>query len=294
MFKRILFPTDFSSDRNQALHHALATLDVDVDEVIVQHVVNNFFGPHAHWASLFDVHELQKEMDFHVETEIAGALDESARKAVRFRPVIVQGKPAEEICRLATQEMVDLIVMGSTMGVATMKVARAAARPLLAIPVRGGVRSSAGDGSTGPSPSAPILVATDFSRQAKKVTDFAFEMKTLANRPLRLAYAIKTPAGLSRLLREDQVAASLEKSRQWAETQARSVIPHEFINDPSVGVEVGLGATSDFILKTANELGPSIIVMGAKEYGPVEQRFYGTTLDKVLKNTRHPVLTLKL
>ena len=41
MFKRILFPTDFSSDRNQALHHALATLDADVDEVIVQHVVNN-------------------------------------------------------------------------------------------------------------------------------------------------------------------------------------------------------------------------------------------------------------
>ena len=293
MFKRILFPTDFSSDRNQALHHALATLDVAVEEVIVQHVVNNFFGPHAHWASLFDVHELQKEMDFHVETEIAGALDDATRQAVSFRPVIVQGKPAEEICKLAHQEMVDLIVMGSTMGVATMKVARAAARPLLAIPVRGGAQPG-GDGSSGSSPAAPILVATDFSRQAKKVTDFAFEMKKLADRPIRLAYAVKTPAGLHRLLREEQVEASLAKSRQWAETRARSIIPHEFINDPSVGVHVGLGATSDFILNTAAEIDPSVIVMGAKEYGPVEQRFYGTTVDKVLKNTRHPVLTLKL
>ncbi len=48
MFKRILFPTDFSKDRNMALSQAFHALNFDEREVIVLHVVNNFFGQHAH------------------------------------------------------------------------------------------------------------------------------------------------------------------------------------------------------------------------------------------------------
>ena len=119
MFERILFPTDFSKDRNSALGRAFQALQFNEREVIVLHVVNNFFGPHAHWASLFDVHELQKQMDFHVETEIKAELPDDMKRATSFRPIILQGKPPEEICRLASQEMVDLVVMGSTRGVTT-------------------------------------------------------------------------------------------------------------------------------------------------------------------------------
>ena len=135
MFKRILFPTDFSKDRNMALSQAFQALNFDEREVIVLHVVNNFFGQHAHWASLFDVHQLQKEMDFHVETEIRDALRDDMKQATSFRPIISQGKPPEEICRMAHKELVDLVVMGSTRGVTTMRVVRSSTRPVLAIPV---------------------------------------------------------------------------------------------------------------------------------------------------------------
>ncbi len=299
MFKRILFPTDFSKDRNMALSEAFHALNFDEREVIVLHVVNNFFGQHAHWASLFDVHQLQKEMDFHVETEIRDALRDDMKQATSFRPIISQGKPPEEICRMAHKELVDLIVMGSTRGVTTMRVVRSSTRPVLAIPVHN-VGSSSEEllkrRETRPhfGHSASILVATDFSRQSKKVTDYAFEIKKVFDLPIHLVYAVKTPTMLRSLLRPDQIASSLDEPRKWAELQARNVIPDEFISDETVHVRVDLGPTSDCILDAAKQIEPTMIVMGAKGYGPVEQHFYGTTVDKVLRSAHQPVLTLTI
>ncbi len=299
MFKRILFPTDFSKDRNMALSQAFHALNFDEREVIVLHVVNNFFGQHAHWASLFDVHRLQKEMDFHVETEIRDALRDDMKHATSFRPIISQGKPPEEICRMAHKELVDLVVMGSTRGVTTMRVVRSSTRPVLAIPVHpAGSKSEELLKRKETRPhfghAASILVATDFSRQLKKVTDYAFEIKKVFDLPIHLVYAVKTPTMLRNLLRPDQIASSLDEPRKWAELQARNVIPDEFISDESVHVRVELGPTSDCILNAANQIEPTMIVMGAKGYGPVEQHFYGTTVDKVLRSAHQPVLTLTI
>ncbi len=282
-----------------ALSEAFHALNFDEREVIVLHVVNNFFGQHAHWASLFDVHQLQKEMDFHVETEIRDALRDDMKQATSFRPIISQGKPPEEICRMAHKELVDLIVMGSTRGVTTMRVVRSSTRPVLAIPVHN-VGSKSEEllkrRETRPhfGHSASILVATDFSRQSKKVTDYAFEIKKVFDLPIHLVYAVKTPTMLRSLLRPDQIASSLDEPRKWAELQARNVIPDEFISDETVHVRVDLGPTSDCILDAAKQIEPTMIVMGAKGYGPVEQHFYGTTVDKVLRSAHQPVLTLTI
>ena len=282
-----------------ALSQAFHALNFDEREVIVLHVVNNFFGQHAHWASLFDVHQLQKEMDFHVETEIRDALRDDMKQATSFRPIISQGKPPEEICRMAHKELVDLVVMGSTRGVTTMRVVRSSTRPVLAIPVHN-VGSSSEEllkrKETRPhfGHSASILVATDFSRQSKKVTDYAFEIKKVFGLPIHLVYAVKTPTMLRSLLRPDQIASSLDKPRKWAKLQAQNVIPDEFISDESVHVRVELGPTSDCILNAAKQIEPTMIVMGAKGYGPVEQHFYGTTVDKVLRSAHQPVLTLTI
>ena len=91
MFERILFPTDFSKDRNSALGRAFQALQFNEREVIVLHVVNNFFGPHAHWASLFDVHALQKKMDFHVETEIKAELRDDMKRATGCVATVADG-----------------------------------------------------------------------------------------------------------------------------------------------------------------------------------------------------------
>jgi nucleotide-binding universal stress UspA family protein len=110
--KRILFPTDFSTNAGGALAHAVRLADFSAGEVIVQHVVDSYFEKHPHWATLFDVHEMQKFMDMYVDVNMPASVPKRNGK-VRVRTVISKGKPAEEISALAEREMVDLVVMGS-------------------------------------------------------------------------------------------------------------------------------------------------------------------------------------
>src|SRR5438552_849719 len=131
-FKKILFPTDFSANADKALAHAIRLADFDGGEVIVQHVVGNYFEKHPHWATLFDLHELQKYMDGYVEAHMTKILPKSTG-AVRLRSEISKGKAAEEIAALAEREFVDLVVMGSAKGVITNKVIRLTNRPVLAV-----------------------------------------------------------------------------------------------------------------------------------------------------------------
>src|SRR5262245_17695982 len=73
-FKKILFPTDFSANANKALAHAVRLAGFDDGEIIVQHVVGDYFEKHSHWATLFDVRELQKSMDGYVAANMAKIL----------------------------------------------------------------------------------------------------------------------------------------------------------------------------------------------------------------------------
>ena len=44
LFQKMLFPTDFSEGANTALSYALRMGDVNGSELIVQHVVGDYFG----------------------------------------------------------------------------------------------------------------------------------------------------------------------------------------------------------------------------------------------------------
>jgi nucleotide-binding universal stress UspA family protein len=106
-FKKILFPTDFSVNADRALAHAIGLADFDGAELIVQHVVGNYFDKHPHWATMFDVHELQKQMDGYVTAHMSEVLPKHSGK-LRIRTEISKGKTADEIVALAEREFVDL------------------------------------------------------------------------------------------------------------------------------------------------------------------------------------------
>src|SRR5688572_6227013 len=183
---KILFPTDFSETANHALGRALRLVEHQNAELIVQHVVDDYFGPHTHWASLFDVHELQKELDFHIETEMQKVVPKST--GMKLRPVISKGKPDLEIVKLAEKENPDLIVMGPAKSAVTNRVMGQAKQPVLAVPLR--------NGPTQPSGIHRILVTTDFSEGSKRVLEYAFDLKDQTDSELYLLYAIETGAAM--------------------------------------------------------------------------------------------------
>jgi nucleotide-binding universal stress UspA family protein len=286
-FKKILFPTDFSPTADHALMHALSIANFHNGEVIVQHVVKDYFEAHSHWATLFDIHEMQKYLDSYVDAKMSALLQKDP--SITVRPVISKGKPAEEIAALAEKEMVDLVVMGSAKGVITDRVIRSTNRPVLAISCRpethSGLRLHRVE---------KLLVATDFSEHSKKVVRYAFELKKLFGAKIYMLYVIETPKALEFGLRQGRFTDTVGKMRDWATNLLVNLTPDEFINDTTVVRMVETGSPSDRIADVAMETGADLMILGTHEYGLIHKHLVGTTTDKVLTKTSVPVLTLKL
>ena len=287
-FKKILFPTDFSPNADKALAHAVRLAEFDNAEVIVQHVVADYFEKHPHWATLFDLHELQKYMDGYVDARMKKMLAEDSGK-VRIRTVISKGKPAEQIAALAASELVDLVVMGSAKGIVTNNVIRMTNRPVLAV------------SATQPNPNdvglqkvTKILVATDFSEHSKRVIEYAFDLKRIFNATIYMLYVIETSHAIEWAIRQGHFVHPMDKMREWAGHQLVNLTPDEFINDPTVIRLVETGSPGDMIAETAFQVGADLTILGTHEYGTIHKHLIGTTTDKLLTKTSTPVLTVKL
>jgi nucleotide-binding universal stress UspA family protein len=286
--KKILFPTDFSENAGHAFKHAIRLANFNAGEVIVQHVVADYFDRNPHWATLFDIHQLQKFMDGYLATELAGILPRE-EGAVRIRPVISKGKPADEISAMAESEFVDMVVMGSAKGVVTNKVIRLTNRPVLAVSSR---LPASGDSKL--QKIDRILVATDFSEHSKKVVEYAFDLKRLFNASLWMLYVVETSKAIEFAIRQGNLTGNLDKMREWASNQLTNLTPDEFVNDPGVIRLVESGPAGDRIADIAFEIGADLTILGTHEYGAVHKHVLGTTTDSVLTRITSPVLTLKL
>jgi len=286
-FKKILFPTDFSANANHALTHAVHIANFQKGEVIVQHVMSDYFERHSHWATLFDIHEMQTYMDNYVDSQMSKMLS-SETGAVTIRKVISKGKPAAEIAALADKELVDLVVMGSAKGENTGKVLRATNRPVLAVSSRNT------DEETPLYKVQRILVATDFSEHSRRVIDYAFDLKAITGAAIYLLYVIETPKALEFGLRQGHFTNAVEKMKEWALNQLINVTPDEYLNDPTVIRMVESGSPSDRIAELGANLDADLTILGTHEYGVIHKNMIGTTTGKLLTKTSVPVLALKL
>jgi nucleotide-binding universal stress UspA family protein len=287
-FKKILFPTDFSPNADNALAQAIRLADLADGEVIVQHVVGNYFDKHPHWATLFDVHEMQKHMDGYVKAHMCEILPKESGN-VRIRTEISKGKPAEAIAAFAEREFVDLVVMGSAKGVVTNRVIRMTNRPVLAVSASGAKSDDAGLHKV-----TNILVATDFSEHSKRIVQYAFDLKRLFDASLYMLYVIEMGHAIEWALRQGHFKNSIEKMMEWASNQLVNLTPDEFIHDPTVIRLVETGFPGDVIADTAYKVGADLTILGTHEYGAVHKHLLGTTTDKLLTKTTTPVLTVKL
>ena len=185
--KKILFPTDFSRNADRALLQGLRLSGFDCGELIIQHVVRDYFAEHRHFVAMFGIHELQTEMDGYVETHVIPALGSSA-KNIRITKVFSKGEPSAEIANLANKEFVDLVLMASADGVFTNAVIRQTHRPVLVASLRGLPEGRS------LKKIQRILVATDFSRNSRQVTRYAFALKNLYDSELCMLHVLEAPA----------------------------------------------------------------------------------------------------
>jgi len=286
-YRRVLFPTDYSKNSEHAFAHAVRLTQFQKGELIIQHVVNDYFERTPHWVTLFDIRQLQLHLDVFAEQEMTKTLA-SVGENIKVRSVISRGKTAEEIVALAEKEHVDLVVMGSAAGNITNAVIRTTNRPVLAI-------SSHTETSTLSGSAGRILVATDFSEHSKKVVRYAFELKkAFDDATIYLLYVIETTKAVEFALKQGHYTDATPRMEEWARNQLLNLVPDEFLDDPKVVRLVENGNAGERIAAAAREIGVDLTVLGTHEYGTMHRHLLGTTTDKFLSSMKAPLLAVKV
>ena len=114
MFKRILFPTDFSPPAQHALKHAVSLALDHNAKIILVHVVEDIdFNAPFTLVSSPVIQAYHEEMENQVKKELANFISTEATPQIEVEKMVVTGKPFVEIVRIAQERMADLIVIST-------------------------------------------------------------------------------------------------------------------------------------------------------------------------------------
>jgi nucleotide-binding universal stress UspA family protein len=283
--KKILFPTDFSRNADRALLQGLQLSGFDSGELIIQHVVRDYFAEHRHFVALFGIHELQTQMDGYVETHVLPALGPSA-KNIQITKVFSKGEPSAEIANLANKEFVDLVLMASMDGVFTNAVIRQTHRPVLVASLRGLPQES------NLKKIQRILVATDFSRYSRQVTRYAFALKNLYDSEICMLHVLEPPTLPEFAFTRRAAVDSMNRELELARKRLFSMTPDAYVKDPKVTWRVEFGMASDTIAAVASEIAADITIVGAHPYGAFRRTIATTTTDDLISKAASPLLAV--
>lgn len=142
MFKKILYPTDFSDVAGKALDVVKQLKDCGAKEVIILHVIDRRFFDAMAWYAHKDLKEISKDLKKEALDQLLSIEYDLIKEGFRVQIRIEKGIPASEILRVEKEEDVSATVIGShgtsnleemLMGSVSEKVIRKAKKLLLVV-----------------------------------------------------------------------------------------------------------------------------------------------------------------
>ena len=146
MFRKVLYPTDFSDVAGKAMSYLKQLKDAGTEEVVILHVVDaryihrNLHIP-MHYA-LKDFSELEEKYAIEAQDAANSLAETLTEMGFKAKVRIERGIPFKEILRVESEEDVSLIVIGShgrsnveemLLGSVSEKVIRKAKKPVLVV-----------------------------------------------------------------------------------------------------------------------------------------------------------------
>jgi nucleotide-binding universal stress UspA family protein len=113
MFKKILFPTDFSDVAMKALEFVEQLKDSGAEEVILLNVIEDKFFYLLDEYSTIDLDKFEKDMTDNVKKKLNSVAKALIDRGFKVKVRIVRGSPVSEILKAEQDENVSLIVLGS-------------------------------------------------------------------------------------------------------------------------------------------------------------------------------------
>ena len=142
MFKKILYPTDFSDVAHKALDFVVCLKDAGAREVVILHVIEKGnFDAIARYATK-DILEIEKNLRERAMAEILPIEERLKKKGFKVKVIITRAVPYMGVLDVEKKEKASLIVIGSHgmsniaeifLGSVAEKVIRRAKTPVLVI-----------------------------------------------------------------------------------------------------------------------------------------------------------------
>ena len=113
MFKKILYPVDFSSLTQRCLDFIKQFKCSGVGEVVLVHVVDTRYASSVSWAFPENFMEDEAGLKERIMEKINPIKDELEKEGYKVRVRIEKGNPFVEILRVEEEENVSFVVVGS-------------------------------------------------------------------------------------------------------------------------------------------------------------------------------------
>lgn len=113
MFRKILFPTDFSDAATDAMEIIKQLKDSGVEEVVVLHVIRDKYFYLLDEYSQIDLEDMAQESIREASIKLAAIASDLQKEGFKVKTRLARGVPLSEILEAEKQEDVSLIVLGS-------------------------------------------------------------------------------------------------------------------------------------------------------------------------------------
>lgn len=295
MARKLLFAVDFSPYTDKLIGCAGELSSVGFKEAVLLHAVDT--RQHVEYGD--ETHPWHEKWTETAQEEIDRLAAEVEATGLAVKPILKTGHPVDVILDTAKEEDIDLIFMGGhgrtflhrhLIGSVTEKVLKLADRPVMiqhCRVIRGEDSYSCENVCT--SLFGNILVANDFSEYASKVEPILIDLAMTFCTPITLLHVQEGKAdGGWRLADEkekEMVRDEMGKLQDLSGELGRYC--------SSVKQDIVHGSPASAILGYAEEIGATLIIIGAFGMQGIIDGMLGSIADKVVRGSEVPVLVLK-
>ncbi|KAA3661387.1 MAG: universal stress protein [Calditrichaeota bacterium] len=294
--KKILIPTDFSQNANEAMLYAHLFARIYNTQCTLFHVISLFDydpnNPNYNFPSFDDVYNTHEQIASE-EIDKLHVKDEN----ILFEKKIVRGvSAADEIINFAGENGYDLIIMGTHgrsglshffIGSVTEKVIRHQPCPVMAVRYQ---RENAI-----PERFEKILVPVDFSNYSRKTLEYAVELATNSDAFIELIHVIEEQIHPAYYVAGDvSILKMFPDLREKSTTALRELAENNLKQDIKFSCHVKEGKSHTEIVDFADEQDIDLIVMATHGLSGFEHFLMGSTTEKVLRKSSTPILAIKI
>lgn len=297
MSGKILYPVDFSPFTERLLDCAGELAQAGMNEVIVLHVID---AKHTaeYGDAVDDSHAAKKK---YAEEKMEAILELTSDRELTVEMMIRAGDPVSEILDTAKREDVELIFLGThgkgfmnrhILGSVSDRVLKLADRPVMVQACRINKKKDGYDCENAcESLLGHILVANDFSHYAQRVKPVLDRFARSFCTKVTLLHVQEGPdvygEEVETRTRKEMARQNMDQLVEWGND----------LGPYCQGVETMAleGEPVPRILRTAEDLGATLIVLGALGRGAGKGRgeMVGSVTEKIIRKSDRPVLVLK-